>query len=114
MRVKRGTVAHRKHHKVLKAAKGYRMTKHRLYRVAHEARLHAGQYAFAGRKNRKRDLRKLWIVRLNAAVREHGLTYGRFINLLKKAKIILNRKILAELAVNQPEVFKVVVEKVKP
>lgn len=113
MRVKKGIVGHRKHHKVLKATKGYRMTKHRLYKVAHEAKLHAGQYAFAGRKNRKRDLRKLWIVRLNAAVREYGLTYGRFINLLKKAKIILNRKILAELAVNYPQTFKAIVEKTK-
>jgi len=113
MRVKTGVVRHRKHKKVLKTTKGYRMTKHRLYKVAHEAKLHAGQYAFHGRKLRKRDLRKLWILRLNAAVREYGLTYGRFIHLLKNAKIILNRKILAELAVNQPGAFRNIIEKIK-
>ena len=114
MRVKTGFTRRHRHKKVLKTTQGYRMTKHRLYKVAHEARLHAGQYAYQGRKLRKRDLRKLWIVRLNAAVREYGLTYGQFINLLKGAKIVLNRKILAELAVNQPQVFKTIVEKVKP
>ncbi len=109
MRIKTGTSRHRRHQKVLKSTKGYRMTKHRLYKVAHEAKLHAGQYAYIGRKKRKRDFRKLWIVRLNAAVREYGLTYRKFINLLKKAKIILNRKVLAELAVNQPQIFKEIV-----
>ena len=113
MRVKTGTVRHRKHKKVLQATKGYRMTKNRLYKVAHEARLHAGQYAYHGRKLRKRDLRKLWIIRLNAAVRQEGLTYSQFINQLKHAKIELDRKILAELAINQPTAFKAIVEKLK-
>jgi large subunit ribosomal protein L20 len=89
------------------------MTKNRLYKVAREADVHAGQYAFAGRKKRKRDLRRLWIVRLNAAVRKFGLTYGQFINRLKKAGISLDRKILADLAVSEPAIFKKIVETVK-
>ncbi len=84
------------------------MSKHRLYKVAKEAQTHAGMYAFAGRKIRKRDLRRLWIVRINAAVRPLGLTYGKFIAALKKANILLDRKILAELAVSDPESFEAV------
>ena len=87
------------------------MTKHRLYRVAREAVIHAGQYAFAGRHLRRRDLRSLWIVRLNAAVRSLGLTYSKFISSLKKANIQIDRKILADLAVKQPKVFTEVVKK---
>jgi large subunit ribosomal protein L20 len=89
------------------------MTKNRLYKVAREADLHAGQYAFMGRKKRKRDLRRLWIVRLNAAVREGGLTYSKFITGLKKAKIEIDRKILADLASTQPEIFRKILETVK-
>ena len=100
-----------RHNKVLKLAKGYRMTKNRLYKVAREAVIHAGQYAFAGRRLRRRDLRSLWIVRLNAAVRQLGTTYSKFIEGLKKANISLNRKDLCELATHQPEVLKQVAQK---
>ncbi|MDO8487773.1 MAG: 50S ribosomal protein L20 [bacterium] len=96
---------HARHHKLLERAKGYRMTKNRLYRVAHEAVMHAGQYAFAGRKLKRRDLRQLWIVRINAALDGMGISYSKFIPALKKAKIELDRKILADLVVKQPEVF---------
>lgn len=112
-RTKTGFTRQRRHKKVLARTKGFRMTKSRLYKVAHEADLHAGQYAFVGRKLRKRDMRKLWIIRLNAAVRELGLTYSQFINGLKKADIELDRKILADLALSDPETFKKIVEKVK-
>jgi len=88
------------------------MTKGRLYKVSKEADLHAGQYAYMGRKLRKRDLRKLWIQRLNAALSLSDLKYSRFINLLKKAKIELDRKILAEIAIKDPEVFGEIVKKV--
>ena len=112
MRVK--SPRRQRHNKVLRQAKGYRMTKHRLYRVAREATIHAGQYAFAGRHLRRRDLRSLWIVRLNAAVRSLGLTYSKFISSLKKANIQIDRKILADLAVRQPNVLKEIVDRVKP
>ncbi len=113
MRVKTGTVRRKRHKKILKLAKGYRMTRSRLFKVAHEAVLHAGEYAYMGRKRRKRDLKKLWIVRINAAVREQGLTYSQFAQKLKLAKINLNHKILAHLAVADPEVFKQIVDKAK-
>ena len=109
MRVK--SPRRQRHNKVLSLARGYRMTKHRLYRVAREAVIHAGQYAFAGRHLRRRDLRSLWIVRLNAAVRSLGLTYSKFISSLKKANIQIDRKIFADLAVKQPKVFTEVVKK---
>jgi len=89
------------------------MTRSRLYKVAHEAVLHAGEYAFMGRKRKKRELRKLWILRINAAVRQHGLTYSKFINLLQKSKVGLNRKILAHLAVTEPEKFEQIVKQIK-
>jgi large subunit ribosomal protein L20 len=88
------------------------MTRHRLYKVAKEADLHAGQYAYAGRKKRKRDMRRLWITRINAALKEFGVSYSKFINLLKKAKIEIDRKILAELAVNEPSAFKAIISKI--
>ena len=94
-------------------AKGYRMTRHKLVKRATEAVLHAGQHAYIGRKLRKRDLRRLWIQRINAAIRQHGLIYSKFINLLKKAKIELNRKILSQLAIDQPKTFEAIVKKVK-
>lgn len=114
MRVKTGNTRRKRHKKVLKQTKGFRMTKSRLYKVAHEALLRAGQYAYIGRKLRKRDFRKLWIQRINAAARQEGLTYSEFIHLLKENKIDLNRKILAEIAVNDPKTFKTIVDKVKP
>ncbi len=113
MRVKTGTVRRAKHKKTLKTAKGYRMTRHRLYRVAHEAELHAGQYAYAGRKNKKRDLRRLWIQRINAALSLQGIKYNQFIHLLKQKNIILNRKVLAELAVHDSSTFNSIVSRVK-
>jgi large subunit ribosomal protein L20 len=113
MRVKTGPVRRKRHKKVLKRTKGFRMTKARLYKVAKEADLHAGDYAFRGRKERKRQLRTLWIQRINAALNEHDLKYSRFINLLKKSKIALNRKVLADLAVTDPDTFSQIVKKVK-
>ncbi|KKS90362.1 MAG: 50S ribosomal protein L20 [Microgenomates group bacterium GW2011_GWA2_44_7] len=89
------------------------MTKHRLVKAASEATLHAGQYAYAGRKLRKRQLRSLWITRLNIALRQAGMTYSTFINRLKVANITINRKILAEMAVNDSNSFKAIIDKVK-
>lgn len=113
VRVKGGMTTRRRHKKVLKMAKGYWMTRHKQFRKAKEAVLHAGEYAFAGRKLKKRDFRSLWIIRLNAAVRSFGLSYSLFINMLKKKKVGLDRKILAQIAVEYPNVFKSIVEKVK-
>jgi len=112
-RVKSGTITKRKHKKVLKLAKGYWMTRHKQFKKAKEAVLHAGEYAFAGRKIKKRDFRKLWIIRLNAAARNEGLNYTRFINLLKSKKVALDRKILAQVAVEYPKVFNKIVEYAK-
>src|SRR3990167_1220184 len=108
-RVKGGMTTRRKHKKVLKLAKGYWMTRHKQIKKAKEAVLHAGQYAYAGRKDRKSEFRKLWIIRLNASVRSLGLTYSNFINLLKKKNIILDRKILAKIAVEYPRIFEKIV-----
>lgn len=102
-----------RHKKVLKAARGFKTARSRRYKVAREAVLHAGQYAYAGRKLRKRDMRSLWIIRLNAAVREHDLSYSKFIAGLKKANINMNRKILSELAISDPKAFEQIVQKVK-
>jgi len=112
-RVKTGPSRRKRHKKVLKRTKGFRMTRGRLYRVSKEADLHAGQYAFAGRKLRKRDIRRLWITRINAALTPHGISYSKFINGLKKAKIEIDRKILADLALSDPKTFKSIVDKVK-
>ncbi len=111
MRVKTGTIRKAKHKKTLKATKGYRLTKSKLYKIAHEAQLHAGQYAYIGRKLKKRDFKKLWISRINAALRNHDLSYSRFANLLKNTNIILNKKMLANLAVQEPKVFAQIVKK---
>ncbi|MFH0979727.1 MAG: 50S ribosomal protein L20 [Candidatus Roizmanbacteria bacterium] len=113
VRVKSGIQTKRRHKKVLKMAKGYWMTRHKQFGKAKEAVLHAGEYAFVGRKQRKREFRKLWIIRLNAAVRNLGLTYSQFIQKLTIKKIGLDRKILANLAVDHPKIFEKVVEKVK-
>ncbi|MBU3956891.1 50S ribosomal protein L20 [Patescibacteria group bacterium] len=110
-RVKTGTTRRKRHKKVLKRTKGFRMTKGRLYKVSKEADLHAGQYAYVGRKLRKRDMRRLWITRINAALTPYNLSYSKFINGLKKAKIELNRKILADLAVSDSNTFKEIVDK---
>lgn len=103
----------KRHKKILKAVKGYRGARSKRYQVAKEAYLHAGQYAYIGRKQRKRNFRALWIERLNAAVREEGLTYSKFISGLKKANIALDRKILSQLAIEEPESFNKIVERVK-
>ncbi len=112
-RVKRGIVSKRKHKKLLKATKGYRGTKSRLIKVAKEAELHARAYSYHGRKLRKRDFRSLWITRISEAVGKEGLSYSLFINKLKKSNIGLDRKILSDLIVNDPDTFKKVVESVK-
>jgi len=113
MRVKRGVASHAKHKKILRATKGYRMTKRRLIKVAREAYLHAGEYAFAGRKLRKRDIRTLWITRISEAVKQRGLSYSSFIYKLKQANIDLDRKVLADLIVEEPEAFEAVIDEVK-
>lgn len=113
VRVKSGKNTRRRHKKVLKLAKGYWMTRHKQFKKAKEAVLHAGEYAYRGRKLKKRDFRSLWIIRLNAAVRALGLTYSKFINLLKTKKIGLDRKILSQIAVDYPKVFENFVKKIK-
>lgn len=112
-RVKRGTVSRRKHNKLLSRTKGYRGTKNRLIRVAKEASLHADQYAYHGRKLRKRDFRTLWITRIGEAVKLQNLSYSVFINKLKKANITLDRKILSNLIIEDPDTFKQIVETAK-
>ncbi|MDP2649311.1 MAG: 50S ribosomal protein L20 [bacterium] len=113
MRIKRGVVSRRKHNKLLESTKGFKGTKSRLTKVAHEAALHAGQYAFHGRKLRKRDFRALWITRIGAAAKQEGISYSVFINKLKKNNIELDRKILADLVVNDINGFKYIVDSVK-
>lgn len=112
-RVKRGVVARARHKKILKAAKGYYGARSRVYRVAFQAVIKAGQYAFRDRRAKKREFRQLWIARINAAVRFHGLSYSKFINGLKKANIEIDRKILADIAVYDQVTFKALVEKVR-
>lgn len=112
-RVKRGVTSHRKHKKVLGLTKGHRGGRSKNIREAKSSLLHAGEYAFAGRKLRKRDLRRLWIIQLGNAARAEGLSYSKFIYALKEKKIGLDRKILAELAVNHPEDFKKIISQVK-
>src|SRR5579871_5671425 len=112
-RVKRGVTAHAKHKKTLRAAKGYFGRRKNTIRVAKQAVEKAMQYAYRDRKVRKRNFRALWIQRLNAAVREHGLTYSRFIDGLVKAGIGVDRKVLADLAMHEPAAFNAVVEKAK-
>ncbi|MBP3841045.1 MAG: 50S ribosomal protein L20 [Bacilli bacterium] len=104
-RVKNGAVTKARHKKVLKAAKGYFGSKHRLYKSAKEQLMHSGQYAFRDRKQKKRDFRKLWITRINAACRENEISYSRFINGLSKAGVEVNRKMLSEIAINDPKAF---------
>lgn len=112
-RIKTGPYRRRKHSKVLKRTKGFRQTRSKLFRPAHQADLHAGNYAFMGRKLRKRDFRRLWITRINAAVRRVGLSYSTFSQLLKKAKVGLNRKMIAEIAIKDPEGFEALIKHIK-
>lgn len=112
-RVKRGVVSRRKHNKLLDRTKGYRGTKSRLVKMAHEADLHAGAYAFHGRKLRKRDFRTLWITRISEAVKQQDMSYSVFINKLKKSNIEIDRKILSSLIVEDPTTFNHIVTSVK-
>jgi len=104
-RVKRGVTTHRRHKKMLALTKGQRATRHSLYRRAHEAVLHSLSYAYAHRRERKGDMRRLWIMRVNIATRNQGLTYSQFMNGLKQAGVEINRKMLADMAVCEPEAF---------
>jgi large subunit ribosomal protein L20 len=112
-RVKRGVTSHAKHKKVLKAAKGFYGRRKNTIRIAKQAVEKSQQYAFRDRKRRKRTFRALWIQRLNAAVREFGLTYSRFIDGLGKAGITVDRKVLSDLAISEPAAFQAIVEKAK-
>src|SRR4029078_3981404 len=112
-RVKRGVTAGRRHKKVLSKAKGYYNARRKVYRAAKQAVIKAGQYAFRDRRQKKRDFRALWIIRINAAARMHGLSYSRLINGLLKAEITIDRKILADLAVNDLASFGQLAEKAK-
>ncbi len=113
MRVKRGTTGHAKHKKVLAQAKGFYGRRKNTIRIAKQAVEKSLQYAYRDRKNRKRNFRALWIQRINAAVREHGLTYGRFIDGLNKAGIEIDRKVLSDLAIHEPQAFAALVVKSK-
>ena len=112
-RVKNGAVTKARHKKVLKAAKGYFGSKHRLYKTAKEQLMHSGQYAFRDRKQKKRDFRKLWITRINAACRQNEISYSRFIEGLTKAGVEINRKMLSEIAINDPKMFSELVKVAK-
>lgn len=112
-RVKRGVTAHKRHKKVLKQARGYYGARSRVYRVAKQAVIKAGQYAYRDRRQRKRQFRALWITRINAAARDNGLSYSRLIAGLKKASIEIDRKVLADLAVHEKEAFSAIAEKAK-
>ncbi|MCE9642111.1 MAG: 50S ribosomal protein L20 [Betaproteobacteria bacterium] len=112
-RVKRGVTARAAHKKVIARAKGFRGRRNNVFRIANEAVMRAGQYAYRDRRNKKRDFRSLWITRINAAVREHGLSYSVFMNGLKKAAIVVDRKVLADIAVMDKPAFTKFVEKAK-
>jgi len=109
-RVKRGVIKRRRHKKILKLAKGYTLGRSKLFRQAQEAVIHAGADAYKGRKEKKRQMRSLWITRLSAALKSHGLSYSKFINLLKIKNIELDRKILSEIAKDDPDTFTQIVK----
>ena len=110
MRIKRGVNAVKKRRKILKQAKGYFGAKSKLYRTAREQVMKSGQYAYIGRKQKKRDFRALWITRINAACRQNEISYSRFVSGLKKANVSLNRNVLADMAVREPQAFSQLVE----
>lgn len=112
MRVKRGFVRRHRHKKILKRARGHQEQRHRAYRQANESVIKAGQHAYRSRRQKKRDFRSLWIARINAAVRAKGLSYSRFANGLKRQSIALDRQMLSELAIHEPEVFKKIMDSV--
>ena len=105
MRIKRGNVCRNRHKKILKLAKGFKGARSRIFKVANIAVMKALKYAYRDRRATKRNMRRLWIVRINAAVREQGMSYSRFVNACKKANIQVNRKMLSELAINDPKAF---------
>ena len=113
MRIKRGVNANKKRVKIRKLAKGYRGSKSKLFRVAREAVMKSGNYAYVGRKQKKRDMRALWIARINAAARMNGLSYSKFMYGLKLAEVEVNRKMLSEIAISDKEAFAALVEKAK-
>ena len=113
-RVKRGVTARARHKKILALAKGYRGRRKNVYRIAKQAVMKAGQYAYRDRRQKKRQFRQLWIARINTAARENGLPYSKFMNGLKKASIELDRKVLADMAVNDKPAFAAIVNTVKP
>ena len=113
MRVKRGRATRKRHKKILKYAKGYVGSKSKLYRSANQAVMKAFKYAYRHRKQKKRDFRRLWIARINAACRQHGISYSKFINALKKANVDLNRKIISDLAIKDKDAFKQLLSQVK-
>jgi len=113
VRVKRGTITHKRRERLLKHTKGFRWGRKSKYRLAKEALFHAWTHAYFDRKKKKRDFRALWQTQINAACRQHGLSYSKFIHGLKKNKIGLDRKILSNLAQNHPQIFEKIVEKVK-
>ena len=112
-RVKRGVVAHARHKKILALAKGFRGRRKNVFRIAKQAVMKAGQYAYRDRRTRKRVFRQLWIARINAASRELGVTYSKFMAGLKKAQIDIDRKVLSDMAIHDPAGFKSIVDKVK-
>lgn len=112
-RVKRGVISRRKHKKVLASVKGYTGVNKRLIRTAKQAQLHAGAYAFHGRKRKKRDFRRLWVTRISEAVKQEGISYNKFVHGLKVKNIAINRKILSDLLLSDPNAFKQIVDKVK-
>jgi len=114
VRVKRGTTAHKRRKNVLKHTKGFRWGRKSKYKLAKEALLHAWKYAYRDRRTKKREFRKLWQIRINSACRKQGLTYSKFIKLLKDKKIEIDRKILANLIKDNPQIFEKIVDKVKP
>jgi len=113
VRIKRGKITHRKRERLLKYTKGFHWGRKSKYRLAKEALLHAWTYTYRDRKRKKREFRRLWQIQINAACRQHGLSYSKFICGLKQKKIELDRKILAKLAQNQPEIFEKIIEEVK-
>ena len=113
-RVKRGVTAHKRHKRLLQAAEGRKGTRSKLIKPAREALLHAMAYSYVGRKQRKRQMRSLWVVRLNAAARQNGMTYGQLINGLKHAQVELDRKVLADIAVRDAATFSRIVEIARP
>ena len=112
MRVKRGNVSRKRHKKILKLAKSFIGARSRIFKVANIAVMKALKYAYRDRRTKKRNMRRLWIVRINAAVRERGMSYSRFVNACKKSNVIVNRKMLADMAVRDPEAFQTIFEAV--